>query len=97
MPIREGWQNGECTGLENRRPHGLAGSNPAPSALIYNALRRSPLSSFRPVSEGVWCGMWCGGRHTEPLRGPLEVALHVLQPRVEVAQHPLEEIAAERG
>ena len=28
----EGWQNGECTGLENRRPQGHAGSNPAPSA-----------------------------------------------------------------
>ena len=29
---REGWQNGYCTGLENRRPQGLGGSNPSPSA-----------------------------------------------------------------
>ena len=28
----EGWQNGYCTGLENRRPKGLGGSNPSPSA-----------------------------------------------------------------
>ena len=28
----EGWQNGYCTGLENRRPQGLLGSNPRPSA-----------------------------------------------------------------
>ncbi len=28
----EGWQNGDCTGLENRRPYGLGGSNPSPSA-----------------------------------------------------------------
>src|SRR5215831_9429281 len=27
----EGWQNGYCTGLENRRPKGLGGSNPSPS------------------------------------------------------------------
>src|SRR3954466_14262882 len=27
----EGWQNGYCTGLENRRPQGLGGSNPSPS------------------------------------------------------------------
>ena len=27
----EGWQNGYCTGLENRRPKGLVGSNPTPS------------------------------------------------------------------
>jgi len=24
----ESWQNGYCTGLENRRPQGLWGSNP---------------------------------------------------------------------
>jgi hypothetical protein len=29
---KESWQNGYCTGLENRRPQGLAGSNPALSA-----------------------------------------------------------------
>ena len=34
----EGWQNGECTGLENRRPQGHAGSNPAPSALTVHPL-----------------------------------------------------------
>lgn len=32
MFIRDGhwarWQNGYCTGLENRRPSGLLGSNP---------------------------------------------------------------------
>ncbi len=28
---REGWQNGYCTGLENRRPQGHQGSNPWPS------------------------------------------------------------------
>jgi hypothetical protein len=27
----EGWQNGYCTGLENRRPQGHQGSNPWPS------------------------------------------------------------------
>ena len=27
----EGWQNWQCTGLENRRPHGLQGSSPWPS------------------------------------------------------------------
>ena len=31
----EGWQNGYCTGLENRRPQGLGGSNPSPSAGTY--------------------------------------------------------------
>jgi hypothetical protein len=35
----EGWQNGYCTGLENRRPKGLAGSNPSPSAIISTLLR----------------------------------------------------------
>jgi hypothetical protein len=28
----ESWQNGYCTGLENRRPQGLGGSNPSLSA-----------------------------------------------------------------
>ena len=29
---KESWQNGYCTGLENRRPQGLGGSNPSLSA-----------------------------------------------------------------
>jgi hypothetical protein len=29
----ESWQNGYCTGLENRRPQGLGGSNPSLSAV----------------------------------------------------------------
>jgi hypothetical protein len=32
MLIMESWQNGYCTGLENRRPKGLGGSNPSLSA-----------------------------------------------------------------
>ena len=30
----ESWQNGYCTGLENRRPQGLGGSNPSLSARV---------------------------------------------------------------
>src|ERR1041385_3500261 len=30
----ESWQNGYCTGLENRRPQGLGGSNPSLSAFL---------------------------------------------------------------
>ena len=30
----ESWQNGYCTGLENRRPKGHGGSNPSLSAII---------------------------------------------------------------
>jgi hypothetical protein len=30
--MMESWQNGYCTGLENRRPQGLGGSNPSLSA-----------------------------------------------------------------
>ena len=29
----ESWQNGYCTGLENRRPKGLGGSSPSLSAI----------------------------------------------------------------
>ena len=31
---QESWQNGYCTGLENRRPQGLTGSNPVLSARV---------------------------------------------------------------
>jgi hypothetical protein len=31
----ESWQNGYCTGLENRRPQGLGGSNPSLSAMVF--------------------------------------------------------------
>ncbi len=33
--VTEGWQNWKCTGLENRRPSGLGGSSPSPSAKQY--------------------------------------------------------------
>lgn len=35
----EGWQNGYCTGLENRRPKGLVGSNPTPSVTLSRRAR----------------------------------------------------------
>src|SRR5687767_13946043 len=33
----EGWQNGYCTGLENRRPQGLPSSNLGPSVPLFFA------------------------------------------------------------
>ena len=51
----EGWQNGYCTGLENRRPQGLGGSNPSPSvgptAPIIRGRRR-----FWKVVRSSWPG-----------------------------------------
>lgn len=46
FPIAESWQNGYCTGLENRRPKGHGGSNPSLSVTfslsyldVFNSLR----------------------------------------------------------
>lgn len=33
LSYAESWQNGYCTGLENRRPKGHGGSNPSLSAI----------------------------------------------------------------
>ena len=38
--MMESWQNGYCTGLENRRPKGLGGSNPSLSAKLRPTERR---------------------------------------------------------
>jgi hypothetical protein len=41
--VSESWQNGYCTGLENRRPQGLTGSNPVLSAGGYRFSLTTPL------------------------------------------------------
>ena len=45
----------QCTGLENRRPHGLQGSNPCPSASFarFFGQRFSPVLSLMELVKGV--------------------------------------------
>ena len=38
LPLAESWQNGYCTGLENRRPKGLGGSSPSLSVTLLTSL-----------------------------------------------------------
>ena len=42
----ESWQNGYCTGLENRRPQGLGGSNPSLSAFLPYVVPANELADF---------------------------------------------------
>ena len=44
---REGWQNGYCTGLENRRPQGLLGSSPRPSVASLTGHSHQGLAAHR--------------------------------------------------
>ena len=42
LSVWERWQNGYCTGLENRRPKGLGGSNPSRSVEVTSSLIHGP-------------------------------------------------------
>lgn len=57
----EGWQNGYCTGLENRRPKGLLGSSPRPSAFPLHVPRltrsRVPIFLLMVFAVGMVCGI----------------------------------------
>src|SRR5215831_13236531 len=58
----EGWQNGYCTGLENRRPKGLGGSNPSPSVSKSNGIASAGMVRISTVS----LGRTCRTRHERP-------------------------------
>jgi hypothetical protein len=51
----EGWQNGYCTGLENRRPKGLGGSSPSPSVEIQKSTIIFSMVIRTQVNEVLRC------------------------------------------
>ena len=77
--VLEGWQNGYCTGLENRRPQGHQGSNPWPSASQTSIPAR--LISRTQPRRGFWRA--CKFAPRRPMRADriaATVAANISQP-----------------
>ena len=56
--VAESWQNGYCTGLENRRPKGHGGSNPSLSATILIVNKRLSLDLMGEKCLGLLFGLF---------------------------------------
>src|SRR5262245_50170093 len=61
--IAESWQNGYCTGLENRRPKGHGGSNPSLSAFTFQS-RLSLFNYLQAYLNSKICSGYISGYKT---------------------------------